>query len=81
RFGVDLEHTNPNPRTVALRWWPGPVALHAPEQIARVEFDAGQLEINGDAGGGSTSSLTPGQTYLLTLNVAGTDSRYGLVEI
>ena len=80
-LGVDLQPDNPNPRTASLRWWPGPVALRAPEQIARIEFDARRLEINGDAGGGAASSLTPGKTYLLTLNVAGTDPRYGLVEI
>ena len=81
-LGVDLRPTgSANPRTTSLRWWPGPIGLNAPEQIARIEFDARRLEINGDAGGGSTSALTPGKTYLLTLNVAGTDSRYGLVEI
>ncbi|MCY3782993.1 MAG: hypothetical protein OXG79_04315 [Chloroflexi bacterium] len=80
-LGVDLQPDNPNPRTASLRWWPGPVALRAPEQIARIEFDARRLEINGDAGGGAASSLTPGKTYLLTLNVAGTDPNYGLVEI
>ena len=80
-LGVDLQPDNPNPRTASLRWWPGPVALPAPEQIARIEFDARRLEINGDSGGGAASSLTPGQTYLLTLNVVGTDSRYGLVEV
>ena len=55
--------------------------MRAPEQIARIEFDARRLEINGNPGGGAASSLTPGKTYLLTLNVAGTDPRYGLVEI
>lgn len=80
-LGVDLHPYNPNPRTASLRWWPGPAALYAPEQIARIEFDARRLEMNGDTGGGAVSSLMPGQTYLLTLNVAGTDSRYGLVEI
>ncbi len=80
-LGVDLHPDEPNPRTASVRWWTGPAALVAPEQIARIEFDAGRLEINGDSGGGAASSLTPGQTYLLTLNVVGTDSRYGLVEI
>ena len=81
KLGMDRNHKHPNPRTTSLRWWPGPVALQAPEQISRIEFDARRLEINGDSGGGSASSLTPGVTYLLTLNVVGTDSRYGLVEI
>ena len=73
--------TSTNPRTASLRWWPGPVALQSPEQIARIEFDAQRLEINGDSGGGAVDSLTPGRTYLLTLTVAGTVPRYGLVEI
>ena len=81
-LGVGLRpDTSTNPRTASLRWWPGPVALQSPEQIARIEFDARRLEINGDSGGGAVDSLTPGQTYLLTLTVAGTDTRYGLVEI
>ena len=80
-LGVGLQLDNPNPRTASLRWWPGPIALQAPEQIARIEFDARRLEINGDSGGGAVDSLTPGQTYLLALTVAGTDTRYGLVEI
>lgn len=80
-LGVGLDQANPNPRTASLRWWPGPIALNAPEQIARIEFDARRLEINGESGGGSASSLSPGQTYLLALTVEGTDSRYGLVEI
>ena len=80
-LGVDLHPDEPNPRTASLRWWTGPAALHAPEQIARIEFDARRLEINGDSGGGAVTSLTPGKTYLLTLTVAGTDPRFGLVEI
>ena len=81
-LGVGLQpDIHANPRISSLRWWPGPIGLNAPEQIARIEFDARRLEINGDAGGGSASALTPGKTYLLTLNVAGTNSRYGLVEI
>ena len=81
-LGVDRHpDIHANPRTPSLRWWPGPVALQAPEQIARIEFDARRLEINGDSGGGAASSLKPGHTYLLTLTVAGTDSRYGLLEI
>ena len=61
RLGVSLRPSgNPNPRTTSLRWWPGPVALQAPEQIARIEFDARRLEINGDSGGGAVDSLTPG---------------------
>ena len=81
-LGVSLPEDNSNPRTSSLRWWRGPVALlHAPEQNARIEFDARRLELNGERGGGSVSSLMPGRTYLLTLNIAGVDSRYGLVEI
>ena len=81
-LGVGLQpDIHANPRTTSLRWWPGPIALHAPEQIARIEFDAQRLEINGDSGGGAVDSLTPGRTYLLTLTVAGTVPRYGLVEI
>ena len=81
-LGVGLRpDTSTNQRTASLRWWPGPVALQSPEQIARIEFDARRLEINGDSGGGAVDSLTPGQTYLLALTVAGTDTRYGLVEI
>ena len=81
-LGVGLRpDISTNPRTASLRWWPGPIALQAPQQIARIEFDAGRLEINGDSGGGAASSLTPGRTYLLALTVAGIDSRYGLLEI
>lgn len=80
-IGVDLHPDRSNPRASSLRWWPGPVVLNAPEQTARVEFDARRLAINGDTGGGSATSLTPGKTYLLTLNVAGTDPRTGLAEI
>lgn len=80
-LGVDIDDADPNPRTASLRWWPGPIALHPPEQIVRVEFDARRLEINGDSGGGAASELVPGRTYLLALTVAGPDWRYGLVEI
>ena len=80
-LGVSLPEDNSNPRASSLRWWSGPVALHAPEQHARIEFDARRLELNGERGGGSVSNLMPGRTYLLTLNIAGVDSRYGLVEI
>ena len=80
-LGVDLHPDHSNPRASSLRWWPGPAALYAPEQTARIEFDARRLEINGDTGGGSATSLTPGKTYLLTLNVAGTDPRTGLADI
>ncbi len=80
-LGVGLSASIPNPRTASLRWWPGPLALYAPKQTARIEFDARRLEINGDSGGGSASQLTPGRTYLLALTVAGVDPRYGYVEI
>ena len=80
-LGVGLTDSIPNPRTASLHWWPGPLALYAPEQIVRIEFDARRLEINGDSGGGSLSSLSLGQTYLLALTVAGVDPRSGYVEI
>ena len=80
-LGVGLSDSNPNPRAASLRWWPGPIALYAPEQTARIEFDARRLEMNGDGGGGSASQLTPGRTYLLALTVAGVDPRSGYVEI
>ena len=80
-LGVSFHPDNPNSVTASLRWWPRPIALHAPEQTARIEFDARRIEINGDPGAGSATSLTPGRTYLLALNVAGVDPRYGNVEI
>ena len=81
-LGVGLQPgSHPNPRIASLRWWPGPIALYAPEQTARIEFDARRLEMNGDVGGGSASRLTPGRTYLLALTVAGVDRRSGYVEI
>ena len=80
-LGVSLSDGNPNPRTASVRWWPGPIALYAPEQTARIEFDARRLEMNGDGGGGSALRLTPGRTYLLALTVAGVDQRSGYVEI
>ena len=80
-LGVSLHPDNPNSVTASLRWWPGPIALRPAEQTARIEFDARRIEINGDPGAGSATSLTPGRTYLLVLNVAGVDPRYGSVEI
>ena len=80
-LGVSLHPDNPNSVTASLRWWPRPIALHAPEQTARIEFDARRIEINGDPGAGSATSLIPGRTYLLALNVAGVDPRNGSVEI
>ena len=80
-LGVSLHPDNPNSVTASLRWWPRPIALNSPEQTARIEFDARRIEINGDPGAGSATSLTPGRTYLLALNVAGVDPRYGYVEI
>ena len=79
-LGVGLTGDNPNPRVGSLRWWPGPLALRAPEQTARLEFDARRLEINGNPGAGA-ARLVPGQTYLLALTVAGADPHYSLVEI
>ena len=78
-LGVSLSSDDPRPRS-SLHWWPGPLAHYAPEQNVRLEFDARQLTINGDPGAGDTS-LTPGQTYLLALTVAGPDPRSGYVEI
>ena len=81
RLGVGLSQDNPNPRAASVRWWPRPLALQASDQTVRLEFDAHRLEINGDPGAGEAASLTPGQTYLLALTVAGVDPHYGLVEI
>ena len=78
-LGVSLPSDDPRPRS-SLHWWPGPLYHQAPEQNVRLEFDARQLAINGDPGAGDTS-LTPGQTYLLALTVAGPDPRSGYVEI
>ena len=78
-LGVSLSSKDPRPRS-SLHWWPGPLYHQAPEQNVRIEFDARQLTINGDPGAGDTS-LTPGQTYLLALTVAGPDPRSGYVEI
>ncbi len=78
-LGVSLSSDDPRPRS-SLHWWPGPLTHDAPEQNVRLEFDARQLTINGDPGAGDTS-LTPGQTYLLALTVAGVDPRSGYVEI
>ena len=70
---------NPDPRA-SIRWWNGPLLLAADTQMARVEFDPQRLEINGIAGGGM-AELVSGRTYLLTLNIAGTGTRSGFVEI
>ena len=60
-LGVGLSDSNPNPRAASLRWWPGPIALYAPEQTARIEFDARRLEMNGDgAAAQPLSSLRAG---------------------
>ena len=80
-LGVSLHPDNPNSRTASLKWWPHPIALHLPEQTARIEFDARRLEINGDPGGGSATSLTPGRTYLVALNIAGVNPTKGYLEI
>ena len=78
---MSLHPDNPNSRTASLKWWPHPIALHLPEQTARIEFDARRLEINGDPGGGSATSLTPGRTYLVALNIAGVNPTKGYLEI
>ena len=80
-LGVGLHPDNPYTLTASIRWWPRPIALHPPEQTARIEFDARRLEINGDPGAGSATSLTPGRTYLLALNIAGVNPRDGDLEI
>ena len=80
-LGIGLHPDNPNTRTASIRWWPRPIALHPPEQTARIEFDARRLEINGDPGAGSATNLTPGRTYLLALNIAGVNPTKGSLEI
>ncbi len=64
----------------SIRWWRGPLALAPDAQIARLEFDPRRLEIDGKAGAGTASHLTPGAVYLLTLNVAGADQRSGSLD-
>ena len=65
----------------SLRWWRGPLVLASEEQMVRIEFDAGRLEVNGIAGVGGEEELELGRTYLLTLNIAGADPRSGVSEI
>lgn len=65
----------------SLQRWKSPLLLGPDTQMARLEFDARRLEINGEAGRDKVSQLLPGGTYLLTLNVAGTVPRRGYVEI
>ncbi len=65
----------------SIRWWPGPLVLATEGQMARVEFDLGRLEINGDRGGGEAEQLGPDTSYLLTLNLAGTDNRTIYAEV
>ena len=71
---------SPNPRT-SKRWWVGPVVLDSSIQMARVEFDAGRVQVNGESGGGVANEIVVGRTYLLTLNVAVVGTRSGLAEI
>ena len=76
--GVTPLHLNP---LSSIRWWPGPLVLSAETQMARIEFDAHRLEINGSAGAGGTAELKPGWTYLLMLNIAGANPESGLAEV
>ena len=51
--------------------WTSPLVLAPDTQMARLEFDARRLEINGETGRDEVSQPLPDGTYLLTLNVAG----------
>ncbi len=64
-----------------VRWWNGPLVLAPDTQMARIEFDARRLEINGTAGAGGASGLEPGRSYLLMLAVAGYDPTRGYVDV
>ncbi|MDE2769448.1 MAG: hypothetical protein OXI70_15295 [Chloroflexota bacterium] len=52
------------------RRWDRPLVLTRDSQMARIEFDARRLEINGSEGGGWVSRLAPGRSYVLMLTVA-----------
>ena len=65
----------------SLRWWSGPLVLAPDAQLARIEFDARRLEIDGTAGGATPARLVPGTAYLLALTVAGKDPRSGYAEV
>ena len=71
---------DPDP-VASIRWWPGPLVLAPDRQMARIEFDLERLAINGDRGGGSAESLAPDGRYLLTLNLAGKDTRTVYAEV
>ena len=64
-----------------VRWWEGPLVLAPETQMARIEFDAHRLEVNGAAGAGGREGLAPGRTYLLMLAVAGYDPMSGHVDV
>ena len=64
-----------------VRWWEGPLILAPERQLARIEFDATRLEINGTAGAGGASGLQPGRAYLLMLAVTGYDPARGYVDV
>ena len=71
-----------DPRSRAsLQRWTSPLILSPDTQMARVEFHATRLEMNGEPGLDAVSQLIPGRTYLLTLTVAGAVPGRGYVEI
>ncbi|MCY4108330.1 MAG: hypothetical protein OXG11_04785, partial [Chloroflexi bacterium] len=64
-----------------LQRWTSSLILAPDTQMARVEFHAMRLEVNGESGRDDVSQLIPGATYLLTLNIAGAVPTRGYVEI
>ncbi len=72
--------SHPDP-SAFVRWWDGPLVLAPETQMARIEFDAHRLEINGAAGAGGRERLEPGRSYLLMLTVAGYDPASGHVDV
>jgi hypothetical protein len=64
-----------------VRWWEGPLILAPGIQTARLEFDAGRLEINGATGARGGPILQAGRSYLLMLTVAGFDHASGFVDV